>query len=744
MKLPLADLYNSPDERNLLDTMKQGVIGQPLDRPEGPLKVSGSATYAAEWKFDGCAEGVLVLATIAQGSVSAIHRDEVLAMPGVLAVIAHDAMPRRSTQGTAGKAPVQGVQKVEYFAQPVAVVVAETFEQARTAAKALRIDYDLAEEPVPFDPESPAAEREIPSDSKPVEGGDIEQAMRDAAFSVDVEYTTPGHASAAMEPHASIAQWEDDRLVLHGSYQMLAFNVKEIADCLSISPKKVRILSPYVGGGFGSKLGITHEAVAAAIAAKELGRPVRVVMSRQQVFQTVMRRSETRQRVRLAADAAGRLVGLGHEALVSNLPEEDFAEPVTQATEFLYGGDNRLLKVEVARISRMTAGSVRAPGEAVGMQVLEAAMDELAEHTGIDPVDLRKRNLPAEVPIKGTPYSSRMLFEALEQGAESFGWSARKPQPCQTRDGDWWVGMGVASAARVNVMIPAQARVTLKADGTALVESDQTDIGTGSYAILGQIAAEMLGLPIASVKVVLGDTSLPAGAGSGGSFGAISTGSAVMRACEAIRKKLAKAIGCDEDELRLKDGVASDGAANRSLADLVGGEDIAEVGSIKPGKTYVDFAQASYGAFFAEVGVHAFTGEVRVRRMTGAFGFGRVLNAKTARSQCLGGMVWGIGSALTEELVFDARDGHLVNHDLAEYHVPVHADVPALDVILLDERDAAASPLQAKGVGELGICGAAGAIANAVYNACGVRVRSFPLTLDKILPGLPDPFQLPA
>lgn len=740
MRIPLADLYNTPDERNLLDTMKQGVIGKPLDRPEGPLKVSGTATYSAEWKLDGCVEGMLVLADIPQGTVKSIHRDAVIGMPGVLAVLADEAMVRRSAQGTAGKAPVQDVHTVDYFGQPVALVVAETFEQARDAALALRVDYDAAEDRVAFDPQSRDAEVEQPSDQKPVKGGDLDQAMRDAAFSIDVEYDTPGHASAAMEPHATIAHWEDDHLILRGSYQMLAFNVKEIADCLSMSTKKVRIIAPYVGGGFGSKLGITHEAVAAAIASKELGRPVRVVMTRQQVFQTVMRRSETRQRVRLAADPAGRIIGLGHEALVSNLPGEDFAEPVTQATEFLYGGENRLLKVDVARICRMTAGSVRAPGEAVGMQVLEAAMDELAEKIGIDPIVLRKRNLPAKVPVEGTAYSSRMLVEALEQGAAQFGWDKRKAAPCQTREGDWWIGMGVASAARVNMLIPAEARVTLKADGTALVETDQTDIGTGSYAILGQIAGEMLGLPISRVKVVLGDTTLPPGAGSGGSFGAISTGSAVLRACEAIRTKLARKMDGDAEVLEIRDGMASLDGRQRSLVDLLEGEDMAEIGSIKPGKTFKDFSQASYGAFFAEVGVHAFTGEVRVRRMTGAFGFGRVLNAKTARSQCLGGMVWGIGSALTEELAFDLRDGHLVNHDLAEYHVPVHADVPALEVILLEERDAAASPLQAKGVGELGICGAAGAIANAVRNACGVRVRSFPLTLDKIIPHLPDPF----
>lgn len=740
MRLPQDDTFNSPDTTNLLDRSSQGVIGKPLDRPEGPLKVSGSATYSAEWKFDNCAEGVLVLASIAQGTVKTIHKDAVLSMPGVLAVLADEAMTRRSTQGTAGEAPVQGVQTVEYFAQPIALVVAENFEQARDAALTLEVEYSASEDPVVFDPDSPDAEVELAPGTEQVKGGDLDQAMRDAAFAVDVEYETPGHASAAMEPHATIAEWKGDDLVLHGSYQMLSYNVKEIADCLSMAPEKVRIIAPYVGGGFGSKLGITHEAVAAAIAAKQLGRPVRVVMTRQQVFETVMRRSETRQRVRLAADETGKLIGLGHEALVSNLPDEEFAEPVTQATEFLYSGENRLLKVDVARISRMTAGSVRAPGEAVGMQVLEAAMDELAQATGIDPVELRKRNIADKVPVEGTPYSSRMFAEALDQGAKAFGWDQRKPKPCQSREGDWWIGMGMASAARVNMLVEAEARVTLKADGTALVETDQTDIGTGSYAILGQIAGEMLGLPIDRVKVLLGDTSLPAGAGSGGSFGAISTGSAVLRACEMIREKLAKALGCTEDALELKDGLASGGGESRAYPDLLAGKDLAETGSIKPGDTADDFSQASYGAFFAEVAVNAFTGETRVRRMTGAFGFGRVLNAKTARSQCLGGMVWGIGSALTEELAFDLRDGHLVNHDLAEYHVPVHADVPAIEVILLEERDAAASPLQAKGVGELGICGAAGSIANAVYNACGARVRSFPLTLDKIIPHLPDPF----
>ncbi|WP_410218621.1 molybdopterin cofactor-binding domain-containing protein [Paracoccus sp. (in: a-proteobacteria)] len=728
--------YDRPDQRNMLDKMRQGVIGQPLDRPEGPLKVTGRAPYAAEYNRPDCAEGVLVGATISKGRVTAIHRDAVLAMPGVLAVIATDEMLRRAAQGGAGEAPMQDVGKIDFFYQPVALVVAETFEQATTAAKALRIDYDDQSDTARFMPSAVDAE-----DAKdPVEAGDLEGALRDAAHVLDVTYTTPCHASAAMEPHAAVAQWDGGKVTLHGSLQLVAFNVKELADSIGTDPENVRIISPYVGGGFGSKLGISHEAVAAAVASRELGRPVRVVMSRQQVFQAIMRRSETTQRVRLGCDAQGRLSAFAHEALVSNLPEESFSEPVTQASEFLYAGENRRLAIKMSRICRLTAGSVRAPGEAVGMQVLEGAMDELAVKLHIDPVTLRKRNLPAEVPGQGTPYSTRRLVEALDAGAQAFGWDKRLPLPCQRREGEWWIGMGMASAARVNILSKAEARVTLRADGSLLVESDQTDIGTGSYAILGQIAAEMLGQTIERTEVRLGDSILPAGAGSGGSWGASSTGSAVFRACEAIRAVLADRLGVEADDLLMKDGLIwVEGQEPQPVAALLTG-DLVRTGRIEPGETAKQFNQATYGAFFCEVAVNAFTGETRLRRMTGAFGFGRVLNAKTARSQCLGGMVWGIGSALTEDLSFDSRDGHVVNHDLAEYHVPVHRDIPEMEVILLEERDAAASPLQAKGVGELGICGAAGAIANAIYNACGVRLRHFPMTPDQLLPHLPDPF----
>ena len=448
-----------------------------------------------------------------------------------------------------------------------------------------------------------------------------------------------------------------------------------------------------------------------------------------------MRRSETTQRLRLCVDDDGKLTGFGHQALVSNLPGETFAEPVLQSSHFLYGGENRELLLEVARIHQMTAGSVRAPGEAVGMPALEGAMDVLAEEAGIDPVELRLKNIPDKDPEEGLPFSSHKLAECLKQGAEAFGWDHGPRKPRQTQEGEWWVGTGMASAARVHNISEAKARVTLKADGTALVETDMTDIGTGTYTVVAQLAGEMLGLDPEKVLVDLGDTRHPRGPGSGGSWGASSIGSAVYVACNAIREELAERIGVSESELELSDGQASSG---ESLISLLDGKDIEREGHYEPGDIEDDFTASGFGAFFAQVRVNRFTGETRVDRMLGAFGFGRVLNHKTARSQCLGGITWSIGVALTEALEFDPTDGHLVNCDLAEYHVPVHRDVPDLDVIMVEERDPAASPIQAKGIGELGMCGGAAAIANAIYNACGARIFDYPMTPDRVMAAMPE------
>ncbi|GMM92702.1 xanthine dehydrogenase family protein molybdopterin-binding subunit [Qipengyuania sp. MTN3-11] len=722
---------DKPDTSNRLDGMAQGVIGKAMPRVEGLAKVTGTAPYAAEYPIQNCAEGVLVTATIVRGEVTRIDKDSVLSMPGVIAVIDDERLTTRAAQGTAGEAPQQSPRKICYWGQPIALVVAETFEQARDAAKHLKVEY-RAEDGAPLDPTT--SEREEQEDET-VRQGDFDHAMSTSAHSVDVACTTKGHASAAMEPHAAIADWDGTRLTVHASLQMPNYNIAELADSLDLEEEQIRLVSRFVGGGFGSKLGISEEVVAASIAAIDLERPVRAVMSRQQVFQCIMRRSETTQRLRLACDEQGKLTAFGHEALVSNLPGESFAEPVLQSSHFLYAAENRELKLELARIHRMTAGSVRAPGEAVGMPALECAMDALAEKAGIDPVELRLRNIPERNPEEDLPFSSHKLAECLKTGAEAFGWDAGPRKPRQRQEGEWWVGTGMASAARVHNVSEAKARVTIGADGTALVQTDMTDIGTGTYTILAQIAGEMLGLDPADVLVELGDTDHPRGPGSGGSWGAASSGSAVYVACKALREELADRAGVEEAALELKDGRTADG---KPLADLLGGEDLSREGHYEPGDISDDFTASGFGAFFAQVRVNRFTGETRVDRMLGTFGFGRVLNRTTARSQCLGGITWSIGLALTEALEFDPRDGHLVNCDLAEYHVPVHRDVPDLEVIMVEERDPAASPIQAKGIGELGMCGGAAAIASAIYNACGARLYDYPMTPDRVLAAMPD------
>ena len=734
-------VMDQPVHQSLLDHVQYPSVGKPLSRIDGPLKVSGQATYSAEYNIDAkhgtLLHGYLVSSTIGSGSVIKLHEDTALAVDGVVAVI-HDphTFARNAQQGGQEAAPTQGIEQVAYMGQPIALVVAKTFEAAREGAKALLVDYKTHDGVFDFDQALP--------DKQPIAGGSDgpqqqhqpEQALANAAVSVDLTFTTPSQNSAAMEPHATIAYWEGDQLVLHSSMQMLASCRKQIADALKLKPEQVRLVARFVGGGFGSKLGISPESIAAALAAKQLGQPVKVVMSRPQVFEATVRRTNTLQRVALGADADGHLHTVIHNSVSSNLPDEIFYEPCALATKFLYAGQNRQARYDMVRMNLGLSGSMRAPGEAVGLIALECAMDELAEKLHLDPIELRRRNDPSVNPSEDTPFSSRSLTAALTQGAQSFGWDKRNPKPAQQRDGDWLIGMGVASAARSNLLNPSQAQVTLNPDGTAVVCTDMTDIGTGSYTIFAQIAADLLGLPVDQIQVKLGDTDFPPAAGSGGSWGATSAGSSIYVACQQVREMLAKQAGIDLDQLALRDGQVLGGKAPKALADVIK-KPLVALGKIDQGKMNKDYSQAAYGAHFAEVGVHVVTGEIRVRRMLGVFAAGRILNEKTARSQCYGGMTFGIGSALMEHLMHDSRDGRVINHDLAEYHVPVNADVPSLEVEFITERDPYANPLQAKGIGELGIAGAGAAIANAVYHATGKRIYDFPITLDKVLDALP-------
>lgn len=787
-------------------------VGKPVNRLHGDLKVSGHAKYAAEYRFNDELFGVLVCATIGKGKISQIHTDAAKKLPNVVdIVIDFEQFIRHPQQGGKKKSPSQGADTIVYHGQPVALAVAKTFEAATEAAKLVQIEYQDETDNGAFNfAKEKMGAHSMPKVPTQIQG-DPEKTLKDAEVSIDKRYITPSQSNSPMEPHATIAKWDGDNITLYTANQMLASCKQQVADALDLKPDNVRLVSRFVGGGFGSKLGIAPELIAAAVAAKQLNAPVRVVMSRPQVMEATVRRSNTEQRIGLGADKDGRIHTIIHDSIITNLPDQTFYEPTAESTPFLYQGDNRKISYKMVRMNQVLAGSMRAPGEAVGQIAMECAMDELAEKLNLDPIKLRILNEPKKDPSKDIPYSSRHLVECMKVGAEKFGWDQRQPTPCSTRDGDWLVGMGVAVACRVNNLQKSQARASLQLSDQkplgieAVIETDMTDIGTGSYTVLAQIAAEMLGLPLDHVVINLGDTNLPPASGSGGSVGAASAGSSVYLACQKLRELIAERASIASDSLTMDNGTAQKSDENeqnhsgmidelkqavKEKAEIVSAEiinkatetakdalnklsndnkgkqdqdshktspidlsspknlseilthfddnKISALGTIKPGKTQKDYRQACYGANFVEVGVHRVTGEIRVRRMTGVFTAGRILNHKTATSQCYGGMVFGIGSALMEEIVHDKRTGRLCNHDLAEYHIPVNADVPQLDVTLLDEDDKYTNPIHIKGIGETAISGAAAAIANAVYNATGVRIREFPIKIEHLLDKLPE------
>jgi xanthine dehydrogenase YagR molybdenum-binding subunit len=729
---------NAPIGSNALDVGAQGVIGKPLDRVDGRQKVTGGALYAYEFEQGPTtAYGYVVEASIGKGRIKSIDTGAAERAPGVMLVLTYRNTPKQGTGNHHVAHPVLTSPEVQYYGMPVAFVVAETFEEARAAAYLVRVNYDST--PGRYTLRSGLSEARLPQEGPPPDSavGDFAGAFAAAPAQIDVTYTTPLQSHAMMEPHATLAMWQGDNLILHTSNQMLNQGRDAVARTLEIPVENVRLISPYIGGGFGAKLWVNADAILAAIAARQLNRPVKTALTRQQVFHVTTHRSDTIQRIRLGTDRNGRILAIGHDVFSGNLWSEQNYEGAALQTRTLYAGDNRLTRHRLAPLDIPVASSMRAPGEAVGLLALECAMDELAEKLDLDPIELRMRNEPTEDPEKHIPYSSRHLIPCFEEGARRFGWERRNPKPGRSRDGRWLVGMGVAAATRGNPLELSKANVRLGSDGLAVVRMAMTDIGTGTYTILTQIAAEMLGLPSERIRVELGDTNFPYASGSGGSFGAASSGSALFDACNKLRAKLASLAGMELDSARFGDGRIEAAGQSRPLTSLVGPEGIDADGEIRPGAMSTEFSQQSYGAHFAEVGVDMDTGEVRLRRMLGVFTAGRVLNEKTARSQAIGGMIFGIGAALEEAMILDPRFGCFVNHDLAEYHVPVHADVLNVDAIFLPELDAESNPLKSKGIGELGICGAGASIANAVYNACGVRVRDYPITLDKLISELP-------
>jgi xanthine dehydrogenase YagR molybdenum-binding subunit len=694
------------------------LIGQPIDRIDGHAKVTGAAAYSADGQADPVAYGSIVTATIGRGRITAIDTTAARKMPGVLLVMTHENAPSqapfqaKAENALARPKPQLAGDKVQYFGQPVALVVADTPEGARAAADAITISYQRTTGA--FVLESASHEAYDPHKSNTGASSDSKVGIFDSAFEVapvrvDAIYRTPYQSHAMMEPHASLASWQDGKLTIRSALQIVESAHKSIASTLQLPPDKVEVISEYVGGGFGGKLPVNADAILAALASRELKRPVRIVLTRQQMFHVTTHRPASIQRVRLGAERDGTLTAIAHQSLAQSARADEYAEPIVTSTRSLYAAPNRATSMRIAALDLPVAAAMRAPGEAIGLLALEQAMDELAVRLEMDPVELRIRNEPTQDPEKDVPFSTRALVPCLREGARRFGWDKRQARPQSVRDGRWLVGMGVAAAIRGNFLRPAEARVTMQSAQKAVVEMDMTDIGTGSYTILAQIAAERLGLPVENVEMRLGHSSYPVTPGSGGSFGAASSGAALHDACLKLKAKL------DAGE---------------------GPQGLSVTGQVKPGDDYKKYSQFAYGAHFAEVGVEETTGEVRLRRMLGVFAAGRILNAKTARSQLIGGMIWGVGAALHEETVLDPRFGAFITQDLANYHVPVHADIGEVDAVMLDEFDEHANALGAKGVGELGICGAGAAVANAVYNACGARVRDYPITLDKVLPTL--------
>ncbi|MGR4865159.1 aldehyde oxidoreductase molybdenum-binding subunit PaoC [Caulobacter sp. LARHSG274] len=730
--------FDTPATTNPIDQLK--VIGKPTDRIDGPLKTTGTAPYAYE-RHDAVPNpgyGYVIGAAIAKGQIKSIDVSRAKAAPGVLAVVTAETAGKLG-KGDFNTARLLGGPEIQHYHQAVAVVVAETFEQARAAAELVKVDYVRAKGAFDLAAAKDTAvkpKEEMGSTDTTV--GDFQAAFAAAPVKLDETYTTPDQGHAMMEPHASIAAWNGDKLTIWTSNQMIAWGAGDVAKTLGIPRENVRLVSPFIGGGFGGKLFVRADALMAALGAKAAGRPVKVALTRPLMFNNTTHRPATIQRIRIGATRDGKITAIGHESWSGDLPGGG-PETAVQQTRLLYVGENRMTRMRLATLDLPEGNAMRAPGEAPGLMALEIAIDEMAEKLGLDPVEFRIRNDTQVDPEKPQrPFSQRQLIQCLRTGADKFGWSKRNARPGQTRDGPWLLGQGVAAAFRNNLVMKSAARVRLETSGQVTVETDMTDIGTGTYTIIAQTAAEMMGLPLHQVAVRLGDSAFPVSAGSGGQWGANSSTAGVYAACVKLREAVAAKLGLDPATAEFADGQVRAQGRSLPLAQAaadgpVAAEDVMEYGDLA--KTH---QQSTFGGHFVEVGVDAATGEIRIRRMLAVCAAGRILNPKSARSQVIGAMTMGAGAALMEELVVDKRLGFFVNHDLAGYEVPVHADIPHQEVIFLDETDPMSSPMKAKGVGELGICGVGAAVANAIYNATGARVRDYPITLDKLLDRLPQ------
>jgi xanthine dehydrogenase YagR molybdenum-binding subunit len=711
--------------------MTTAFIGQPVSRVDGRQKVTGAATYAAEFDQPGQAHGVIMRSTVANGRIAAIDNAAAERAPGVVAVLTHRNAPRLAYRPHKGAVdPAVGERlhvlqddRVSHQGQPIALVIAETLEQANHAAALLRVTYapeTATTDVTRFAPVLPTQQKTDQGETRPPETrrGDPDRALADAEVKVDHTYVIPRENHNPIEMHATIAAWDGDRLTLWDKTQWVNNTAAEIAAVFGIAAENIRVVSPFVGGAFGSGLRTWPHVTLAALGARVVGRPVKVMLSRREMYYGVGYRPHTVQHVALGASRDGRLAAIVHEGHQETSSYEEFSEALLNASRFLHSCPNVYTRHRIARMNVHTPTYMRAPGEASGVFALESAMDELAVALNIDPVELRLRNEPEQDEFKKLPFSSRSTRECYRAAAERFGWSRRTPEPRSMRDGRWLIGWGMATATYPMNYAPASAMARLLPDGTAEVMSASSDMGPGTWTSMTQVAAETLGLPIERVRFTLGDTRLPKAPVHGGSMTMASVGSAVQAACRKARDDALARGGAND----LTDAIRRIGQPVEALAD------------VKPGDESKRFSMHSFGAVFVEVAVDPDLGETRVRRIVGAYGAGRIVNPKTARSQCIGGMIGGIGMALMEHSVVDARNGRVPNANFAEYAVPVHADAPpVMDVIFVEEHDPHVNPLGVKGVGEIAMVGIAPAIANAVFHATGKRIRELPITPDRLL-----------
>ena len=721
-----------------MKTLNESATGKAIDRVEGHLKVTGMAKYASEFPIKGKVYGQGLNSTIAKGEIVSIDTSEAEKLPGVLKIITYKNAEKLKTfdnkmteVSTTTIAPVLQTNMVHFYGEYVGLVVAETFEQAQYAARLVKFKYKKDANPA-IHLEKLRAKAYKPNEKSDYSRGDLKAGLAAADEKLEVTYNTPIEHHHPMEMHAVIASWDNGKVTAYASQQIVNDATIAISDTFQIPKKDVRVVAAYVGGGFGSKLNVERHVIMAVMAAKMVGKPVQVTVTRQQMFTNTSLRQHNEQKMKVGAKKDGTLTALSHETLSHTSPTLEFQEACGLGTQMLYKVPNNFVTHRLVPLNIQTPFAMRAPGEATGSFALESAMDEMAWKLRMDPIDFRVKNDTQTDPSNNKPFSSRLLVECLRIGAEKFGWKDRKTEPGTNKKGNWLIGHGVSAAARSSPYLKTNSKVILALDGdkvNATVQMDATDIGTGSYTIIAQTASEYLGIPVEQVKVELGDSNFPVTPGSGGSWGAASFCNGAMAACVNAIKTLKQNRNIKEEE-------------EVELVDLMKKNQLTKFeaeGSAGPSKEFDEHSVYSFGANFSEVWVDKDTGMFRIKRMVNVGAAGKILNPKTAYGQIIGGLTMGVGMAQAEQTRIEPNFGNFITRSFADYHVPVNLDMANIDVVFLPEDDKIANKMGVKGIGELGITSVAASIANAIFNATGKRMRDLPITPEKLIEAKIEP-----